>query len=322
MDRTIQYTVTKTHQGMTIKSFLTQKGYSAQNRKELKSYPRGILCNGCTAYVNHMLMTGDELTITIKEETPSGKLSPVCLPLSVVYEDEDLLIIDKPAQMPIHPSLNNHDNSLANGLAWYYRNENSPFIFRCINRLDKDTSGLTIVAKHAVSAGILSSMAARREIQREYLAIIHGKLTPEQGTVTAPISREEGSILKRTVNYEAGKRAVTHYQVLEQIPKGAVSGPSLLSCKNIINDINSCRLVLLKLETGRTHQIRVHMAYLGFPLAGDQLYNSDPGEITRQALHSYRLKFTHPMTSEDMEFTAPLPPDMSSLLTKTPVHGL
>ena len=172
--------------------------------------------------------------------------------------------------------------------------QKKPFIFRCVNRLDRDTSGLTIIAKHVVSAAILSSMNARREIHREYRAIVRGHLTPESGVITAPLGRKDSSIIERTVDFDHGEKAVTYYQFLEE-----KNGHSLVS---------------LRLGTGRTHQIRIHMKYIGFPLIGDYLYNPDMEHITRQALHSYRLTFLHPITGQKMDFTAPLPDDMKKIL--------
>lgn len=201
----------------------------------------------------------------------------------------------------------NYGNSLANALAWYFAKQNKPFIFRCVNRLDKDTSGLTIIAKHMVSAGILSTMVAAKgtdtppsgtqcptPILREYLAIVRGKVNPEAGTINAPIARKEGSVLERTVDFVKGENAITHYRTVS-----TKNGYSLLS---------------ITLETGRTHQIRVHMKYLGYPLIGDYLYNPDTELISRQALHSHRLSFVHPITHKPMDFTAPLPPDMQFVL--------
>ncbi len=204
------------------------------------------------------------------------------------------MVLDKPADMPIHPSMKNYENSLANGLAWYFASQNIPFVFRCINRLDRDTTGLTIIAKHMVSGGILSVMAARREISREYLAIVSGTGMPPEGTVDAPLGRKPGSAIERMVDFEHGERAVTHYRVLQEK--------------------NGCSLISLHLETGRTHQIRVHMKYLGYPLIGDFLYYPDKTLISRQALHSCRLEFSHPITGQPMVFTSPLPEDMQQVL--------
>jgi 23S rRNA pseudouridine1911/1915/1917 synthase len=256
--------------------------------------PESILRNGVWEYMRSPLATGDLLTVYIQENESSPNIPPVELPLSIIYEDEDILVVNKPAGMPIHPSLNNYENSLANGLMWYYTQQGKPFIFRCTNRLDRDTSGLTVIAKHLISSSILSSMGARHEIKREYLAIVRGSVTPPSGTIDAPLARTGSSMIERKVDFEHGERAVTHYKVVEE-----KNGHSLVS---------------LILETGRTHQIRVHMQYLGFPLVGDYLYNPDMEYIHRQALHSWKLSFIHPITREPMEFTAELPDDMKKIL--------
>lgn len=293
MERTLTYTITDESDNQMISSFLKSKGYSSQNLIELKKMQESVLLNGTWTYMNRCLHVGDILTIHINEEVSSEKIPPVELPLDIVYEDEDLIIVNKPADMPIHPSMNNYENSLGNALAYYYAKQDKPFIFRCVNRLDRDTSGLTIIAKHMVSAGMLSSMVAKKEITREYLAIVRGSITPPQGTVNAPISRKPGSVLERQVDFSQGEHAITHY--------------------NVIDEKNGHSLVSLILETGRTHQIRVHMKYLGYPLIGDYLYNPDMEYITRQALHSYRLQFVHPISGEEMTFLAPLPEDMESV---------
>ena len=215
MNRTLTYTITENHIPNTIQSFLQSKGYSSQVIKELKKMPESILIDGRWEYVRHQLSAGETLTIHIQETDISEKIPPVQMPLDIVYEDEDIMVINKPADMPIHPSLNNYYNSLANGLAWYFEQQNKPFIFRCVNRLDRDTSGLTIIAKNMLSAGILSSMVARREIHREYLAIVQGRITPEAGTINAPICRLGYSIIERHVDFEKGERAVTHYCLKE-----------------------------------------------------------------------------------------------------------
>lgn len=297
MERTFIYTISPQDNFPVIKQFLKEKGYSSQLLIQLKKRPESVLLNGEAVFLNHPLQTGDVLQIHIIEEQSSEKIPPVELPLDILYEDEDFMILNKPAGMPIHPSMNHYYNSLANAVAWYFSNQNIPFVFRCINRLDRDTSGLTIVAKNMLSAGILSTMVAEKGmygIEREYLAIVRGSVTPPSGTIDAPLGRKPGSIIERTVDFEHGERAVTHYRVLKE-----ENGHSLLS---------------LKLETGRTHQIRIHLKYLGFPLIGDYLYNPDTEWISRQALHAYRLRFPHPITSKIMEFTAPLPEDFQRII--------
>lgn len=298
MQRTLTYQITASEQNLPVKQYLKTKGFSSRGIIELKKEPANVTVNGAPVFMTHKLSAGDLLTLHIIENEPSEKILPVELPLEIVYEDEDLLVVNKPAGMPIHPSMNNYDNSVANALAWYFREQSTPFVFRCITRLDRDTSGLALIAKHYVSAGILSDMIVRKGtkdgISREYLALVRGSLTPPEGSITAPLARKEGSIIERTVDFEKGETAITHYHLVEEK--------------------NGYSLVSLQLETGRTHQIRIHMKYLGFPLIGDYLYNPDMEHITRQALHSHHLSFHHPITGEFMEFTAPLPLDMCAVL--------
>lgn len=294
MNRTLIYKITENENGLRIEQFLRGLGYSRQNLTDLKKMPESVLINGVWMHLGDKLNYGDTLTIHIQESESSEKIPPVEHPLDIVYEDEDILVINKPAGMPIHPSQNNYYNSLANALAWYYQQQGKEFIFRCTNRLDRDTSGLTVIAKHMLSSNILSAAVRRHDINREYLAIVRGSVIPKCGTISAPLSRKEGSIIERTVDFKNGEHAVTHYQV--------------------IDEKNGHSLVSLHLETGRTHQIRIHMKHLGFPLVGDYLYNPDMEYITRQALHSHRLKFIHPITGKEMEFVAPLPEDMRNVL--------
>ena len=301
MERTLTYTTDHFISPLPVSHFLKQKGFSSQNLVQLKKDPTAVQANGIPCFMNHILQPGDTLTLHIHEEHSSEKIPPVELPLDIIYEDEDLMVINKPAGMPIHPSMNNYYNSLANGLAYYFAQQNCPFVFRCINRLDRDTSGLTIIAKHYVSAGMLSAMIANKAtsgITREYLAIVKGSVKPTKGTITAPLGRKEGSIIERTVDFEKGESAVTHYKLLDE-----KNGHSLVS---------------LILETGRTHQIRIHMKYLGYPLIGDYLYSPDMEQIQRQALHAWKLSFVHPITGEKMQFTAPLPEDMAKVAGDTP----
>ncbi len=294
MNRNINYIIDEDSAGLRVEQFLRRKRYSGQNLSEIKRMPKSILVNGVHYYMRQELSTGDHLQVRICETQNSEKIPPTKLPLDIIYEDEDLLVLNKPAGMPIHPSLNNYTNSIANALAYYFQSQGKPFIFRCCNRLDRDTSGLTIVSKHLVSGSILSDMTKYREVHREYLAIARGSVTPSEGTIQAPLGRKEGTIIERTVDWEHGEDAVTHYKV--------------------VKEANGHSLVSLRLETGRTHQIRIHMKYLGYPLIGDYLYNPDMEYMTRQALHSHHMEFTHPITGEHMSFTAPLPEDIARVM--------
>ena len=294
MNRNIDYIIDEDSAGLRVEQFLRRKRYSGQNLSEIKRMPKSILVNGVHYYMRQELSNGDHLQVRICETKNSEKIPPTNLPLDIIYEDEDILVLNKPVGMPIHPSLNNYTNSMANALAYYFQSQGKPFIFRCCNRLDRDTSGLTIVSKHLVSGSILSDMTKYREVHREYLAIARGSVTPSEGTIQAPLGRKEGTIIERTVDWEHGEDAVTHYKV--------------------VKEANGHSLVSLRLETGRTHQIRIHMKYLGYPLIGDYLYNPDMEYMTRQALHSHHMEFTHPITGEHMSFTAPLPEDMARVM--------
>ena len=313
MQRKITYYVDKIKPGQKISGFLKEKGYSEQNLVNLKKNLKSIEVNDTYVYQNYVLQQGDILNVYIRETESSRQIIPVELPIDIVYEDEDLLVVNKPAGMPIHPSRNNPDNSLGNALAWYYKQKQQAFVFRCINRLDRDTSGLTIVAKHMVSGAILAQMVAAKSrdglqaqgIHREYLAIVEGNVEPAEGVINAPIARKESRCLERVVDYEKGDRAITHYQKLKTW-KNARSNKKM-------------SLVALQLETGRTHQIRVHMAWFGHPLAGDTLYGNDGARLPRHALHCAETVFPHPESGAQMQFICPLPEDMAGLLRQ---HGL
>ncbi len=290
MKRIFNYTIPKEYDGMTLQAFLKAKKYSSQIITHLKRTENGILLNGIWGRVRDILHENDTLTITLIENDVSEHIIPVPLPFHIIYEDEDFMIINKEANTPIHPSQGNYENTLANAAAYYFQQKNESFTYRCINRLDRDTTGLLILAKHIYSASLLSAMVQKREILREYLAIATGYVD-DYGIIEAPIGRAPGSTIERLVDYENGEYSCTHYRRIDYK--------------------NGYSLVSLKLATGRTHQIRVHMKHIGHPLPGDFLYNPDYSIIKRQALHSYRLQFIHPITGQAMDFTAPLPDDMN-----------
>ncbi len=297
MNRTLTYVITTEYSGFTIEKFLKAQGYSSANITAIKKMPENTVVNGIWEHMNKKLQNGDTLKVNIQETDSSQKIPAVEMPLDIVYEDEDIIVINKPAGLSIHPSLNHYEDSLANGLAYYYESQGKPFIFRCANRLDKNTSGLTVIAKHLVSGNILSTMVKNRQFHREYYAIVRGSLKQPEGTIDAPIGRVDDSIIARQVDLENGERAITHYKVIEE-----KNGHSLIS---------------IHLETGRTHQIRVHFKYIGHPLIGDHLYNPDMEFMQRQALHSHKISFEHPITKKAMEFVAPLPNDMQSIFSSS-----
>ena len=294
MERKLEYIIPKEFHNKTIEQFLHAQDFPHQAIVQLKKTEEGILRNQVWAYVNERLSTGDCLSLYLVEPVETTTIQPIPMELPIVYEDEDLLILDKPANMPIHPSMNHHEGTLANGLLHYYQNQGQNFTFRCINRLDRDTSGLTIVAKHLLSGGILSRMVMQREISRTYRAIVQGK-TFEADTIDAPIGRVNNSTIERGVDYVNGERAITHYKLLAY------------------DETKDLSLIELKLETGRTHQIRVHMKHIGHPIIGDFLYNPDYQYCNRQALHSASLEFLHPITKEKMHFASSLPEDLKCI---------
>lgn len=295
MQRIITYTISPKDSGISILSFLRNNGFSRHILTTMKRADHAILLNGQPTFAKTALREQDVLRILVPEETGSEEsILPVKMSLDILYEDEDILVLNKPADMPVHPSAGNYENTLANGVAWYYRQQGETFVYRCINRLDRDTTGVLVLAKNPLSGALLSTQMKQRRIHRTYLALTDG-IPPEKGTVCAPIARVNDSVITREVNFEQGEPAVTHYERL------AVS--------------NGYALVELHLETGRTHQIRVHMNYIGCPLPGDFLYHPVFDRIGRQALHSFQLEFEHPITKEPLRFLAPVPEDFRKAFT-------
>ena len=289
MDRIFHYQITENEQGTTVLDFLRKKGFSRHILSSMKADKEALTRNGQRIGGREQLLTGDHFRVRLLETVDSDGIVPVSMPLSILYEDEDILVINKPADMPVHPSIGNYTNTLANGVAAYLdaKDEHSPF--RCINRLDRDTSGALILAKNAFSAAVLSTQMRNRQIRRTYLAVVEG-ITPPNGTISAPISRVDDSVIERHVDFLRGEPAVTHYERLEVK--------------------NEHSLLEIHLETGRTHQIRVHMGYIGHPLPADYLYHPVYDCFKRQPLHSLQLEFRHPVTDKSMCLLAPVPEDM------------
>ncbi|MGL5258682.1 MAG: RluA family pseudouridine synthase [Lachnospiraceae bacterium] len=295
MNRTFTYNITKESAGMTIFNFLKSLDFSTKNIITLKKIERSILVNGIWEYVTYTLKEDDLLVITYTETTFSEKIIKVPLAFEIIYEDEDLLVINKPSNMPIHPSFKNFENSLANGIAYYLSQKGEDlFTYRCINRLDKDTSGLTIIAKHEISAAILNKQMIEHKIKRWYLAFVEGVPTKRQNTITLPIGRKMHSSIERCIDHSNGESAITTYKVIKE-------------CTNY-------SIVLLRLKTGRTHQIRVHMKAINHPLLGDYIYNPTNTALNHHALHAVTLCFKHPITKKPLSFRAPLPKELEDLI--------
>ena len=292
--RILTHTVLPEEDGRMVKGILRgslQLSYTLL--KSLKWRENAILLNGQNVHVNAIVRAGDVVSVALFERTPREDLyrKNAAAP-NIVYEDEDLLVLNKPAGVAMHPKADDAAApSLAAMLTGYLGEGSVPHF---VSRLDKGTSGLLIAAKSGYVHDRLRRALHSSELRREYRAVAVGQVTPPCGVIDAPIGRAEGSIIRRCVRAD-GLPSLTEYETLQ------------------VND----RFTLLRLrpQTGRTHQLRVHMAYLGHPLAGDWLYGTeDKTLIARPALHSYALWFTHPLTHAVLHFTAPLPEDMEQLI--------
>lgn len=292
--RILTHTVSPEEEGRMVKGILRgslQLSYTLL--KSLKWRENAILLNGQSVHVNAIVHAGDVVSVALSERTPREDLycENTAAP-DIVYEDEDLLVLNKPAGVAMHPKADDAAApSLAAMLTGYLGEGSVPHF---VSRLDKGTSGLLIAAKSGYVHDRLRRALHSSELRREYRAVAVGQVTPPRGVINAPIGRADGSIIHRCVR-EDGLVSRTEYEVLQTTERFT--------------------LLRLRPETGRTHQLRVHMAYLGHPLAGDWLYGTeDKNLIARPALHSYELWFTQPITGQEMHFTAPIPQDMQRLL--------
>ncbi len=279
--------------GQRVEQVLRAAGFSRHLLVQLKKIPGSIRLDNEPVFVVVPVQTGQALTVNLRAiPQHSDTIVPTDLPLTIVYEDADCMVLNKAAGVPVHPSQGHYDDTLCNALAFQAQKIGEPFSAHAIGRLDRDTSGLVLFARHPLAAAALSTAMRERHIHREYRAVCTGAL-PDCGTISAPIARAHGSTIERIVSAD-GEPAVTHFRCLDRA--------------------NGYSLAAVTLETGRTHQIRVHMKHIGHPLPGDFLYNPTDRILPRQALHSYRLTFPQPLTGHTLSFTAPLPDDMRRVL--------
>ena len=285
MKKEIKIVIDKDLADKRIEHILKKKaGLSETLIRRLKRTEGGILLNGNPAKVIEKVYYGDVVKVTVTEKS-SQNIVPEKISLDIIYEDEDILAINKPRSMPTHPSKGHRDDTLANGVIYYLGKDSK---FHVITRLDRDTSGVVLIAKNSVSAAFLTDEMKNGRIQKEYIAVINGVLNPQDGIISAPIKKKNESGILRCVSSD-GKEAVTKYRTVK------------------IQD--GISLVNLFPVTGRTHQLRVHMSYMNCPIYGDSLYGAEQkGE--RTLLHCKKISFTHPVTKKNISITAPLCEDI------------
>ena len=285
--------------GLSVKEILTDKlQFSKRAIASLKNRPDGILINGEHATVRAIIRENDVLEINCEDITDSEKLVPSSILPDVIYEDDGIIALNKPPFMPTHQSQGHFYDTLANSLAHYFSLQGRPFVFRSVNRLDRNTSGIVLVAKDRLASSKLSNQMKENKISKSYIAILEGKLPQSKGKIETYIRRREQSIIVREVCEECddAKIAITEYEV--------------------IASNNGLSLVLATPITGRTHQLRVHFAHLGAQILGDDLYGNPSTLINRHALHAYRLCFFNTQNNEKTELFAPLPDDMAKIIEK------
>ena len=291
----LQYIVTEKSNYTTLREVL-KAHFNISDRLLLKlKKSNKIFINSKNCYLDKTLELNDIIEIYIDFEEDNSNIVPVKIDLSIIYEDEALLILNKPAGIPVHPSMDHFEDSLSNGVRYYFDYILLKKKIRPVNRLDKNTSGIVIFAKNEYIQECLIRQMKNGEFYKEYIAICEGKFENLKGVINAPIARKENSIIERCVN-ENGDRAITEYEVLSY------------------NKDKNYSVVKCILKTGRTHQIRVHLSYIGHPILGDTLYGNSSDLIDRQALHAYCISFIHPITNLSINHIAPIPNDINLLI--------
>ncbi|QZY53825.1 RluA family pseudouridine synthase [Crassaminicella profunda] len=280
--------------GLSLKEILYDRMRLSSRLVRKAKRKKNIRVNGNRISFHATLRRGDLVEVTMEEEP--NQFEPQDIPVEVVYEDVDLLIVNKQPGIVVHPTRRHPIGTMANAIVHYMREKGESFKIRFVNRLDRDTSGLIIIAKNPYTQQELSKQMQQNKVEKIYLSVVKGIIEENTGTINEPIGRPDEEDIRRKV-YDEGQPSITHY--------------------NVINRLEEATVIKVKLETGRTHQIRVHMSYIGYPLIGDELYGYvDEDLIKRQALHAEKLIFHQPRTNERIEVIAPIPKDIKELIEK------
>ena len=292
----LEYIVTENDINKNIKDLIISKFNISHRLYTTLKKENSIYLNNQNDFIYKQLEINDKISIFFDYEEDNTNIVPTKMNLNIVYEDEWILIVNKPAGIPVHPSILHYEDSLSNGIRYYFDEIGLKKKIRPVIRIDKDTSGLVVFAKCEYIQEALVKQMKKNMFKKEYIAIVEGILEDKKGVVDAPIDRKENSIIERCIS-KSGDRSITEYEVLK---KNKEQNYSIIKCR---------------LQTGRTHQIRVHMSYLSHPLLGDDLYGGNLNLINRQALHCYNLTFIHPITCNEIIVEADLPNDMLNLIS-------
>jgi 23S rRNA pseudouridine1911/1915/1917 synthase len=295
-DNKLIFKIQNEEEGMKLREYLKVIQQLSSRLIRSAAMEARITVNGKVAKLNYVLKNNDEIAFDVVKEE-SQDIEPENMDINVVYEDSDIIVVNKQPGIVVHPTRSYPNGTLANGILYYFKEKEENCIVRLVSRLDMDTSGLIIIAKNQFSHMALARDMSKESFEKSYLAVVHGNMEEKKGTINLPIYRTDDGGIQRIVD-KRGQESITHFEVVESFYRGD--------------------LVRLRLETGRTHQIRVHLTHLGHPLYGDSLYgtNKDSEYITRQALHAYMLKFPHPRTGEILELEVDLPDDIKQLIEK------
>lgn len=294
MKSNLEYNIAEEDNDVKIREYLKHKLSMSTRFIKKAAIEKRIKVNGKAVKMNYVLKTTDKVEIDVTREE-SQNIVPEKIDISVVYEDEDIIVANKPYGMVVHPTKSYQSGTLANGLLYYFKEKGENCIVRLVNRLDMDTSGLILIAKNQFAHMALARDMESDLFHKGYIAVAMGKFTEASGTINKPIYRTGGDSIQRVID-DRGQESITHYEVQESLNNGTV--------------------VKLKLETGRTHQIRVHLSSIGHPIYGDKLYGGDDSLMHRQALHAYSLSFPHPRDGRLVQIEIDIPEDMKALIKK------